>query len=572
MPALTACPDVQIYLALLSGRPLAADAEPLLEHLENCDTCASRLRDSALADDLAPLLRNARDLTATPMPEAVRGLAERLSRLRPCDTLPHPGEYDTGGAGKENGPSVAAARYPFLEPAESPDELGRLGRYRVLRVLGEGGMGVVFVAEDPRLGRKVALKTMLPQIARSANARQRFLREARTIAAVEHDHIVPIFEVDEANGVPYLAMPLLKGQSLAAYLKEQGATGAVGEPLPVPEIWRIGREMAAGLAAAHDTGVIHRDIKPGNVWLEGEHLRVRILDFGLARAEREDQVLTQPGSIVGTPAYMSPEQAEGLRVDARGDLFSLGCVLYRLCTGRTAFHRATTTATLHAVRYEEPPPPHDLNPAIPLALSDLIVRLLAKDPEARPGSAREVGHALTALGHGNQPTEPFQDGPAPAPPGRAWRRWAAAVAGLALLELAIVAPWRDPASTERPGTLVKPSPKDWRQLFANSHPFRTRLEDNLTMALHVRKAAQRRVDLHHEVQPRELRSLLRQREADAGGEHTMNSVMAREARMPLSGRRAADPIDRRARVHRAPALSGFFCGRLQGFVAGAFDE
>jgi WD40 repeat protein len=268
--------------------------------------------------------------------------------------------------------------------------LGRLGHYRVLRVLGAGGMGVVFQAEDLTLKRKVALKAMLPALAASDTARQRFLREAQAAAAIEHDHIVPIFQVGEDRKVPFIAMPLLKGEPLDARLQRQSV-------LPIPEVLRIGREAAKGLAAAHAAGLIHRDVKPANLWLEGDDGRVKILDFGLARGTAEGGQLTQQGAIVGTPAYMAPEQATGTAVDGRCDLFGLGCVLYRMATGEPPFKGNDMVATLIAVATEEPRPPAELNPAVPPALSRLILELLAKKPEDRQASAWVVIDALTAV-------------------------------------------------------------------------------------------------------------------------------------------------------------------------------
>src|SRR5437764_5748351 len=164
---------------------------------------------------------------------------------------------------------------------------------------------------------------MRPALASGKAARQRFLREARAAAAVKHDHIVTIYAVGEDRGVPFLAMEFLEGEPLDARLERE-------KNLPMAEVLRIAREISEGLAGAHDKGLIHRDIKPANVWLEGQWGRVKILDFGLARAAREHAQLTQTGAILGTPAYMAPEQARGETVDARCDLFSLGCVLYRM--------------------------------------------------------------------------------------------------------------------------------------------------------------------------------------------------------------------------------------------------
>jgi serine/threonine protein kinase len=278
----------------------------------------------------------------------------------------------------------------FLAPPQGPGEVGRLGSYRVLKVLGVGGMGVVYLAEDPALQRRVALKAMLPALAAGAAARQRFLREARAAAAVEHDHVVHIYQVGEDRGVPFLAMQFLEGESVAARLERAGR-------LPVREVLRIGREAAEGLAAAHVRGLIHRDVKPANLWLEGDRGRVKILDFGLARPAGGGDRLTQQGAIIGTPAYMAPEQATGGAVDGRTDLFSLGVVLYRLCTGELPFKGADTVSTLVAVATQEPRPPKALRPDMPTALSRLVLQLLAKDPAERPASAAELGRELAKI-------------------------------------------------------------------------------------------------------------------------------------------------------------------------------
>jgi hypothetical protein len=287
----------------------------------------------------------------------------------------------------------------LLALPQQPDELGRLGDYRVLKVLESGGMGVVFLAEDTRLRRRVAVKAMRPTLAANDKARQRFLREAQLTAVLTHDHIVPVHHVGEEKGVPFVAMPLLQGESLDTRLKRQGR-------LPLVETVQIGRETAEGLAAAHAHGLIHRDIKPGNLWLEtlsgesgvsGLKYRIKILDFGLARCGDDDPHLTRTGEVLGTPAYMSPEQARGEKVDARGDLFSLGCVLYKLCTGQTPFPGDTAVAVLTALAVQQPRPLRALNPDVPPELSDLVMRLLQKDPRRRPASAQEVVRKLQAL-------------------------------------------------------------------------------------------------------------------------------------------------------------------------------
>jgi serine/threonine protein kinase len=308
-------------------------------------------------------------------------------------------------------PEASRELHDFLAPAEQPDEIGRLGPYRILKVLGHGGMGVVFQGEDPQLGRKVAVKAMLPHVAHSALSRQRFLREARAAAAVEHDHIVAIHQVGEDRGVPFIVMPLLKGMSLDMRLQMTGL-------LSVSEILRIGRETALGLAAAHAQNLIHRDIKPANLWLEGEQGRVKILDFGLARAVQDQAHLTHSGGFVGTPAYMAPEQANAEAIDHRADLFSLGCVMYRMATGVPPFRGSSAVNTLLAVTTHEPAPPEQLNPLVPAALSALIMELLAKLPNARPASAGAVAERLARLARDSAAPLPRRDVDRPSRPRR----------------------------------------------------------------------------------------------------------------------------------------------------------
>jgi hypothetical protein len=256
-------------------------------------------------------------------------------------------------------------------------------------------MGVVFHAEDTKLHRAVALKVMLPHVATKPSARDRFLREARAIAQLEHDHIISVFQVGEAEvpgagTVPYLAMPLLRGLSLDDFLRK-------GRTLTLPQILRVGREIAKGLGAAHARGLVHRDIKPANLWLDaGNRGRVKILDFGLARPSSAEGQLTSAGAIIGTPAYMAPEQARG-EADVRSDLYALGAVLYRLCTGKLPVPGGSPAITLALLPVHPPRPVRELNPDVPQPLEDLILRLLAKFPDQRPGSAQEVADALKAI-------------------------------------------------------------------------------------------------------------------------------------------------------------------------------
>ncbi|QJW94878.1 protein kinase domain-containing protein [Frigoriglobus tundricola] len=287
---------------------------------------------------------------------------------------------------------LRAFRHTFGPPA-APGEVGTLGPYRVVKQLGRGGMGAVYAALDTRLDRRLALKVMLPDCAADAEAKERFLREARAAAQVAHDNVVTVFEADERDGVPYIAMQYLEGYPLDEFLKRKGCP-------TVPQVLRIVRETAAGLAAAHKIGLVHRDIKPGNLWLEAPGGRVKVLDFGLAKPVHTAAELTARGMVVGTPAYMSPEQARGHTVDARSDLFSLGAVMYRLCTNRLPFEGPTAMAVLMALGTEEPVPVRERNPAVPEPVAALVHQLLAKAPADRPQSAAEVLKRVQAVAQG----------------------------------------------------------------------------------------------------------------------------------------------------------------------------
>jgi serine/threonine protein kinase len=278
----------------------------------------------------------------------------------------------------------------FLAPAKADDELGRLGKYRILAILGHGGMGVVYKAEDSVLKRTVALKAILPSLGASETARKRFLREARTMAQLEHDHVVRLYEVGEDRGIPYIAMEFLIGEPLDRRLHHERV-------LPLAEALRIGREIAEGLAAAHARDLIHRDIKPANVFLAGKAGRVKILDFGLARAVEEDSPITQSGAILGSPGYMAPEQTRGEKTDFRSDLFSLGVVLYRLSTGDDPFAAQDALSTMVAVATKNPPTPQMHNFDVPAELSDLIMQLLEKESAKRPLSALGVAESLEQI-------------------------------------------------------------------------------------------------------------------------------------------------------------------------------
>lgn len=279
----------------------------------------------------------------------------------------------------------------FLSPPREPATAEGFGPYRIVRVLGKGGMGVVYLADDPRLQRQVAVKALLPTVAAEPEARERFLREAKATAAIENDHVVAIYQVGEERGTPYLVMPFLKGETLEHWQERN-------RPARVAQVLRLGREIACGLAAAHAKGLIHRDVKPANIWLEAPTGRVKILDFGLARVVEESRHLTGTGLVAGTPSFMAPEQARAERtLDQRCDLFSLGTVLYSLCTGELPFNGRTTMAVMTALVVDAPKPVAELNPDLPRDLANLVMQLLAKNPAERPQSAQEVIERLNAI-------------------------------------------------------------------------------------------------------------------------------------------------------------------------------
>jgi serine/threonine protein kinase len=336
----------------------------------------------------------------------------------------------------------------LLAPPQLPGEIGRLGAYRVFEILGTGGMGVVFRAEDMNLQRQVALKAMLPALAIDPHSKERFLREARAAASVKHDNVVTIHQVDEDRGIPFLAMELLQGESLASRL-------ASGARRSNQDTLRIGREIAAGLDAAHAKGLVHRDIKPGNIWLESPGGRVKILDFGLARAPAGSASLTGEGIIIGTPAYMCPEQASGRLPDARGDLFSLGCVLYAMCAGSAPFRGLDAVSTLVAVVSQVPQHVRTLDPSLPREFADLVMHLLEKKPEDRPSTARTVANRIAdlesnkAARRGRRPKRAAER----SRPALPWRTWAAVASGLALFAVFAAA-----AVTLAVVSLARPAP------------------------------------------------------------------------------------------------------------------
>jgi len=371
---LATCPPIDHLKDFLSDRLPSEERGRLAAHLDGCSFCQHRVEELTVGHNSWPgLARKLSERPAEPEPALQKLMARLKEEKDPQATRDEPvlsGDLPLG----------------FLSPTDKPGQLGRLERYDVLEEIGRGGMGVVLKAFDPSLHRVVAIKVLAPQLATSGVARKRFLREAKAAAAVTHDHIVTIHAVDEANGLPYLVMQYVAGLSLQQRIDKDG-------PLELAEVLRIGMQTASALAAAHAHGIVHRDIKPANILLEEGVQRVKITDFGLARA-MDDASLTQSGVVAGSPLYMAPEQARGEALDHRADLFSLGSVLYTMCTGRPPFRAPNTLAVLRRVSEESPRPIRETNPEVPDWLAAVVERLMAKDPADRFPSAADVVEVL----------------------------------------------------------------------------------------------------------------------------------------------------------------------------------
>ncbi len=371
-----ACPDPDVIRDLLNGNLPEAEQSELSSHFDLCPSCQQQFDAEAsgpqFLGDVAGLCRDTDWPHNTPtLDRLIRDMPQQLSDAA-----------DEASVATWSTEAVS----DFLDTSENADHLGRLGSYEIVEVIGRGGMGIVLRGIDSRLNRVVAIKVLAPELASNPNARRRFYREGQAAAAVSHDNVVTIHAVDDHERLPYLVMEFVAGESLEECIRRAG-------PLPVESILRMGRQTALGLAAAHEVGLVHRDMKPANILLENGIQRVRITDFGLARAT-DDVSMTQTGTVTGTPLYMSPEQAGGEKIDHRSDLFSLGSVLYAMCTGRPAFRAQTTLGVIKRVCEDSPRPIREVNPDIPQWLVDIIDRLMAKRPDDRIQDAAELAELL----------------------------------------------------------------------------------------------------------------------------------------------------------------------------------
>jgi|GEM_PF-2581941 len=371
----TECLEAAQVDLLLQGNLTPPEYATAQEHLEDCEQCRARVEENIGPEqwwgDVQSVLLNSRSALFAKGPAS--------------------------SADADPNETPTAKLLDLLGPTDDPHMLGRISSYEIVGLLGQGGMGAVFKGFDRSLNRFVAIKMLLPHLAASGAARKRFAREAQAVAAVVDDHVMAIHCIDEWQGVPYLVMTYSRGVSLQKRLCDNG-------PLEVREILRIGMQAAKGLAAAHAQGIVHRDIKPANIFLDQNVERVQLMDFGLARAV-DDASLTRSGTLAGTPQYMSPEQARAEAVDHRSDLFSLGSVLYAMCTGHAPFRAESSYSVLRLITDKEPRPIREINPDIPEWLERIVMKLLSKSPADRFQSTDEVAELLECcIAHVQNPT------------------------------------------------------------------------------------------------------------------------------------------------------------------------
>jgi serine/threonine protein kinase len=379
MNAQATCLSAQELADFLEGNLTAGRQASMDEHISTCVSCTKALQeiagDAAWWSDVEVALRS--DVASH------ASIEHRVATSH--------GDVDT-----VDEPLCARSILETLGPTDDPDMLGRIGAYEIVGLIGQGGMGAVFKAFDAGLNRYVAIKILLPHLAASGAARERFRREGQAAAAVVNDHVLPIYVVDQWQGTPYLVMQYVRGSTLQQRLSAEG-------PFVVHDVLRIGLHVARGLEAAHLQGLVHRDVKPSNILLDGGVGRAIISDFGLARAA-DDASLTRSGMLAGTPQFMSPEQIRGERLDQRSDLFSLGSVLYAMCTGHPPFRAESSYAVMRRITDDTPRSIREINPNIPDWLERLVGKLMAKRVDQRPQSAADVANLLQqCMAHLEQP-------------------------------------------------------------------------------------------------------------------------------------------------------------------------
>jgi serine/threonine protein kinase len=405
------CPTEEQLNDLILGVLPEAIASELTEHLGDCSDCQIAMQNIATGE-VRPEVFADSITAAPPRNSAYWDVRQSLSGLHPAlinqEALPAASRLrqtvlgDGTDAPQPGSNQLSDDELTFLQPSDDPAFVGHLQDFQVVRVIGRGGMGVVFEAFDPHLHRSVAIKVLGKKFQQDKTAIERFCREGRAAAAISHEHVVPMYQVSriEEGEIAFLVMQLIDGKTLEDCVKERS-------PMAADEVARIGMQIAAGLSAAHESGLVHRDIKPGNILIEHATSRVKLTDFGLARIT-DDVRLTKSGVLLGTVLYMSPEQALGEPVDDRSDLFSLGAVLYEMSTGKSAFDAPTPVGVMKRIMDETPATPQEVNSNIGTPLSELIMQLLSKEPKRRPDSAGQVARALASIVTEHGPISPLQ--------------------------------------------------------------------------------------------------------------------------------------------------------------------
>jgi serine/threonine-protein kinase len=372
---MTAC-DRDTGRRLLIGELPDVEEAAFVQHLDQCEQCRAWLEreagDRGDWQSARQLLAASSEVVSWRSTARAAGVGDETEVQ-----LPFKGSL----LARSSGVDLA-----ILSPTDDPAFIGRIGGYEVSGVIGRGGMGVVFKAVDRPLNRNVAIKVLDPSLASIGAARQRFAREARAMAAISHEHVVPIYCVDQHQGLPYFAMEYVAGGTLESRLRLDG-------PLDTVSTVRIAIQVASALAAAHECGLVHRDIKPANILLDHGIERVRVADFGLARIST-DASYTRSGLVAGTPQFMAPEQVRGEVCDARSDLFSLGSVMYAMCTGHPPFRAETVYGVMQRIVHDEPRGIREQCLQVPAWLEQFIHRLLAKDRQRRFDSAADVVRLL----------------------------------------------------------------------------------------------------------------------------------------------------------------------------------
>ena len=363
------CFEQQAFARFLEERSEEGEETRILAHIGNCDKCRDMLENLA----------------------GHSGIFSDIQEHLAEHDLDHPTQSLT-----RQQRELSTVRN-LIGPSEDPEMLGRLGNYEICGIVGRGSAGIVVKALDTRLNRYVAIKLLAPAYANHGCSRRRFERECKAIASVKNPNVVEIHTVEEFNGTPYIVMPYVPNGSLQKRIQQKG-------PLTVNEVVCVGMQIASGLSAAHERGIVHRDVKPANVLLENGIEGAKVSDFGLARVV-DEATMTYSGTISGTPQYMSPEQAKGERVDQRSDLFSLGSTLYTACTGHAPFSSESVFGIIKKVCDSQPKPIRESNPDIPAWLVAFIEKLHSKEPRNRFESSKQVAGLLAGeLAHLQSPT------------------------------------------------------------------------------------------------------------------------------------------------------------------------